>query len=139
MHRDRRDRQRVDRIVPGHRYLRPGYTWTAAWGAPVGGTLASLIANLGRTIPVKVQIFSNGVEQTTGDASLRVTACVGTSGLVMPLRWGSGRWEGHLDTSALSGGCYVVTAVIDGHDAGSFTLDLRGAEPTKTPAKGSTK
>jgi hypothetical protein len=46
------------------------------------------------------------------------------------MTWGGGRWNGSLDTSSLGGpGCYVATASLDGHAAGSFRIDLRGADP----------
>jgi hypothetical protein len=50
----------------------------------------------------------------------------------------SGRWNAKLDTSRLDGpGCYLVTASLDGHVAGSVRLDLRGdtGTSTKGPAK----
>lgn len=114
----------------------PGIEWTVRWGEPVGGSPAMLVGNQGRTVPVKVEILANGVELTSGTASIRVDACGGDTILTVPLAWGSGRWSVSIDTSALRPGCYVVTAVHDGDDAGSFALELRGAETTAGPAKG---
>ncbi|HET9522284.1 MAG TPA: HYR domain-containing protein [Candidatus Limnocylindrales bacterium] len=112
----------------------PGIEWSVAWGEPVGGSPATLVGNQGRTVPVKVEIFANGTELTSGDAAIRVDACGGGTAATEPLAWGSGRWSANLDTTALAPGCYLVTAVYDGSDAGSFALELRGAELTKSPA-----
>ncbi len=60
--------------------------------------------------------------------------CGGDTALVVPLAWGSGRWNAHLDMSLLGAGCYNVMATLGGNDAGSFALDVRGPEPAKTPA-----
>lgn len=102
--------------------------WSATWGEPVAKDGAALVANRGRTIPVKVEIFADGVEQTGGGAWLDVATCGGTATLQTPLTWDGGRWTIHLDTGRLGGpGCYVATATIDGHAAGAFRLDLRGS------------
>lgn len=111
----------------------PGIEWTVAWGEPVGGSPAMLVGNQGRNVPVKVEIIANGTEVTSGAAAIRVDTCGGDTATTVPLAWGSGRWSANLDTSALRPGCYVVTAVHDGSDAGSFALELRGAESTKSP------
>lgn len=106
-------------------------TWSVVWGEPVGGTPPSLVANRGRTIPVKVEIFSDGIEHQDGRAAIRVDACGGGTALRLPLAWGSGRWSVNFDTTPLAPGCYRVTARHEGHDAGSFALDLRGSEAAK--------
>jgi hypothetical protein len=116
----------------------PGVVWSAVWSEPVGSG-AVLATNQSRTVPVKVQIFANGVEQTSGRAVLRVDACGGGFSTTTPLTWGGGRWSGHLDTSTLPAGCFTATAVLDGHDAGSFRLDVRGAESLSAPAKAKAK
>jgi hypothetical protein len=102
-------------------------SYSVVWGEPVGGSPSALVANQGRTIPIKVEIFVNGVAQTAGPAAVNVAPCGGGDALVVPLVSGSGRWDGHLDTASLRPGCYVATVALDGHDAGSFSLDLRGA------------
>ena len=107
--------------------------YSATWGEPVGGSPAALVANQGRTIPLKVAISANGVDQTAGTAVVRVVSCGGGDPLAVPLAWSSGRWNGHLDTTPLRPGCYVATAAIDGNDAGSFSLDLHGAETAAKP------
>lgn len=109
--------------------------WSVVWGEPVGGTPAALVANQGRTVPVKVEIFADGVALGSGNAAIRVDRCGGGNALTAALVWGNGRWNVNLDTSPLGPGCYVVTATHDGHDAGSFRLDLRGAEAAKAQAK----
>lgn len=116
----------------------PPVTAAAAWHEPLadgGGTFA---ANRGRTVPVKVSLSVNGVNRTSGDAALRLTPCAGDAGVVGPLvmTYGGGRWNVSLDTSDLAGACYTVTASIDGIDAGSFQLELRGAEALKAKAPG---
>ncbi len=112
--------------------------WSAVWGAPIDGTPPALVANTSRTVPIKVRLFANGVEQTSGSASLRVVACGGDTALVVPLARGSGRWNAHLDMSLLQPGCHVVIASLDGNDAGSFALDVRGPDAARTPATVST-
>ena len=79
----------------------------------------------------------DGAEVKTGSASLTVTPCGGGTGLELPLTTGGGRWNASLDTSLLVGSCHTVTAWVQGLEAGSFRLELRGAEPakaSKTPA-----
>ena len=109
---------------------------SAVWLEPVGGG-ATFEANRGRTIPIKVRLFVDGVERTSGDAALRLTPCGGGPGIVLPLEWGSARWDHSVDTSMLAGSCYQVGATLDGLTAGSFTLELRGSEPAKATLKAS--
>jgi len=108
---------------------------SAIWLEPVGGGGATYEANRGRTIPIKVRLFVDGVERTSGDAALRFTPCGGATAIDVPLEWGGGRWNHSLDTSTLSASCYQVGATIDGLTAGSFTLELRGAEAARTAPK----
>jgi hypothetical protein len=110
---------------------------SAAWGEPVAGDSDTFVANRGRTIPVKVQLFVNGNERTSGDASLSLTPCGGGSPeLILALDYGGGRWNASVDTTTLASGCYAVVASIDGLDAGGFRLELRGVESVKgKPAK----
>ncbi len=106
-------------------YVRPT-AWSATWGEPVGSDGALFVANRGRTVPVKVELFADGVERSAGEAWLDVAACGGAVALRVPLDWDGARWTGHLDTGPLTGACQVVTASIDGHVAGSFRMELRG-------------
>jgi len=109
----------------------PPVVWTAVWGEPVATSGGTFVANPGRTVPVKVDLFADGVEQTSGAGMLVVTTCAGAAAVSVPLTWDGGRWTGHLDTSSLAGpGCYQATAGLDGHAAGSFHLDLKGADAT---------
>ena len=106
----------------------PPVTWSATWGEPISSPDATFMANAGRTIPIKVEMFANGVEKSRGQAALSIVGCAGGETLAMPLSWDGGRWTGHIDTGMLGGGCYRVTASLDANDAGSFRLDLRGAD-----------
>jgi hypothetical protein len=101
--------------------------YTVQWGEPI--TDGTLTANQGRAIPLKLRLFVDGVERTSGNAFLSVVPCDGGTPLVVPLTFNGGRWNGKLDTSSLDPGCYVATAIVDGNAAGSFTIDLRGADP----------
>lgn len=117
-------------VVVGHV---PAQAATAAWLEPVGGG-GTFVANRGRNLPVKVVLTVDGTTRTSGDASLTVTPCGGGDARSLPLTWSGGRWNAALDTTPLAGTCHVVTASIDGLSAGSFVLELRGAETMK--AKG---
>jgi hypothetical protein len=114
----------------------PAHSATAAWGEPVAGSGLTFSANRGRTIPVKVTLAVDGVARTSGDASLRLSPCgSSTVETSQALSYSGGRWNASLDTSRLGGSCYQVTARIDGLDAGSFRLELRGAEATSAKPK----
>jgi hypothetical protein len=110
----------------------PGPDYDVEWGEPIsGGTLS---ANQSRTVPLKIRLAIDGVEKTTGTAALSVTRCGDTALLLtVPLAFNGGRWQAHLDTTTLPLGCYTATLLIDGNAAGSFTLDLRGADPASAP------
>jgi hypothetical protein len=113
-------------------YADPTAEYTVVWGEPISG--GTLTANPGRTIPLKLSLFVDGAERTSGDAVLSITTCGGGDVLAtVPLSFSGGRWMGHIDTTGFNPGCYIVTLVIDGHPAGSFTLDLRGADPASSP------
>jgi hypothetical protein len=110
----------------------------AIWLEPVGEGQDAFEANHSRTIPVKVRLFVDGVERSSGLALLTLTPCGGgTTALVLPLEWGGGRWNAALDTSTLPGDCYIVAASIDGVVAGSFRLELHG-DPAPTRSKSTT-
>jgi hypothetical protein len=112
----------------------PAVAWSVVWWEPVGASPPSLAANQGRMVPLKLQILANRVEQRSGDGAIRVAACGSSEAMTMALTWSSGRWNGRLDTSSLRPGCYTVIASLDGHDAGSFALDVRGTETATKPA-----
>jgi hypothetical protein len=116
------------------RYAAP-HVASAIWLEPVGDGQDAFVANHSRTIPVKVRLFVNGVERSSGQAQLTLTPCDGgAAALELPLEWGGGRWNASLDTSMLPGNCYTVAASIDGLVAGSLRLELRG-DPATTRAK----
>jgi HYR domain len=98
----------------------------ANWLEPVtGGQVFE--ANHSRTIPVKVRLYVDGVERSSGQALLTLTPCGGGDvALELPLDWSGSRWNASLDTSMLPGACYTVSASIDGLSAGAFKLELRG-------------
>ena len=111
---------------------------SATWGEPVGAGTGLFVANRGRNLPVKVTLVVDGQERATGSAALRVEPCAGGVGLDLALTYGGGRWNAALDTARLAGDCHRVSAWIDGLEAGSFTLELRGSDPaaSKAPTKG---
>ena len=108
------------------RFVAPD-TASAIWLEPVGGGQDAFEANHSRTIPVKVRLFVDGVERSSGQALLTLTPCGGgPAALELPMTWNGARWNAALDTSMLPGPCYTVSASIDGLVAGSFRLELRG-------------
>lgn len=116
----------------------PPVVATASWHEPLAAAGGTFVANRGRTVPVKVSLSVDGRTRTSGDVSLRLAPCAGTVGAVGPLTmtYGGGRWNVSLDTSTLAGACHVGTVSIDGVDAGSFRLELRGADAAKAKATG---
>lgn len=109
---------------------------SGTWAEPVGEGTDVFVANLGRTIPLKVTLTVDGLTRVTGDATVTVTPCGGGTAVVLTLTYGGGRWDAALDTSDLTGSCHVVTASIDGLDATSFRLDLHGAEAVGESGRG---
>lgn len=108
---------------------------SAIWLEPVGDGQDAFVANHSRTIPVKVRLFVDGAERSDGLALLTAATCGGSApALELPMTLSGGRWNASLDTSMLPGACYAVNASIDGLAAGSFRLELRGAEPA-TPSR----
>ncbi len=107
---------------------------SATWLEPVGSA-AVLEANRGRNVPIKVQLFVDGVERRAGDASLTIGPCGAGDASVIELGYSGGRWNASLDTARLTGVCYTVGVSIDGLAAGAFTLELRGTEAATTGAK----
>jgi HYR domain-containing protein len=109
----------------------PTVAWTALWGEPLATDGSAFVANAGRTVPVKVRLFADGVERTHGSAILTVATCAGSPAGSLTMTWSGGRWNGSVDTGSLGGpGCYRVSAQLDGNLAGSFQFTLRGSEPT---------
>ncbi len=118
-------------------YVQP-VLWSVTWGEPVATTGSTFIANTSRTVPVKVRILADGIEQTHGAANLTIKSCAGLPVGSIALTYGGGRWNAGLDTSTLGGpGCYSASASLDGNRAGSFRIDLRG--PDLSAASGGPK
>ena len=126
LHREGRERQSIVQLVRRGRHVRAADRLDGDLGEPVGSDGGVFVANRGRTVPVKVELFADGVERSSGEAWLDVGACGGAAALRVPLDWDGARWTGHLDTARLAGACQVVTASLDGHVAGSFRMELRG-------------
>ena len=126
-----------ERFIVTVTYAAP-HTASATWGEPVAGNGTTFVANRGRNIPIKVELFLDGVPLTSGAPELIVSPCATGSGVRLALVPGNGRWNVGLDTSMLDGSCYTVTATIDGLEAGSFHLDLRGTEPAKANSHATT-
>jgi large repetitive protein len=108
--------------------------YDAGWESPIGGNPAFLDTNGTRTVPVKLRLYRNGAEVTSGSAFLRLTPCAVSGPTIdLGLTWNGSRWTGKIDTSTLSGTCYNVVAMAGDVAAGSFRLDVTGGSPTKSP------
>jgi hypothetical protein len=111
----------------------------ARWESPIGGDPAWLVANHGRTVPVKLAMLVSGTEWSGGTVDLVVTACGGGDTLASAaMSWqpDSSRWMGHLDTARLPGpGCYTGMASPNGSDGPTFRLDLRQAAEQSAPGR----
>jgi hypothetical protein len=108
--------------------------YTAGWESPISGDPAFLDTNGTRTVPVKLRLYRNGVEVTSGSAFLRLMPCAVSGPTIdLDLTWNGSRWTGKIDTSTLSGTCYNVMAMAGDFAAGSFRLDVTGGSPTKSP------
>jgi hypothetical protein len=106
----------------------------ARFDEPIGPT-KEIDVNLGRVVPVKVQLWRNGVEvaQPTAGALLQITECDSASTVrTYDLAWqpSARRWTARLDTSGLSDGCYHGSILVDGQPAGSFKLVVTGSSPS---------
>ncbi|MCI0344268.1 MAG: HYR domain-containing protein [Chloroflexi bacterium] len=106
---------------------------TVLWEEPVGngGTFAT---RGGRSIPVKVRAWLDGVEVVEGSPGLVLTTCGGEAvegGATMAYQLDPARWMGHLDTAGLAPGCYRVSLTAGGVSFGSFELDVGSATATR--------
>jgi hypothetical protein len=113
--------------------------WNAIWDEPVGAGLRLSVSS-GRTIPIKVRVFVDGHEVTSGSARLATSWCGGgTAEPSIALEWraGSGRWYASDDASGLSAGCYEVAVKVGAATAGSFELDVVGSSASAAKANSS--
>ena len=109
--------------------------YAAAFDAPIGPSDV-VDANGSRSVPVKVRLWKDGVEQSAGRAALSIAPCDGGPVVAGPvLAWQSGRWTGKLDTAGLAG-CRQVSVTLDGAAAGFFLLRQSSAT---SPAGASTR
>ena len=107
----------------------------ALFDAPIGPSNV-VNANGSRTLPVKVRLLTNGVEQTTGRVALSIATCGGGAAAVGPsLTFDGARWTGKLATTGL-GGCQQVSVLLDGVAAGSFQINQPVLAARPTTAKG---
>ena len=90
-----------------------------------------------RTIPIKVQLFRDGLEVVDGEAWVWVAPCGGSAVRVAQLERQTGRWMGHLDTGAPAG-CREVTIRAGGVTYGGFELRVDAAA-TAAASKPKTK
>ncbi len=110
----------------------------AEFGQPAGS--GELSGRVGRTIPVKVHLMAGDVVVDTGSLVLDVSRCEGGDPVTtvdMEWRADSGRWFGLLRTAGLAAGCYRMSAMHDGWDAGSVEFhlfDQGSSSTTSTPA-----
>ncbi|TAK02704.1 MAG: HYR domain-containing protein [Chloroflexota bacterium] len=113
------------------------------WGDPVGAA-AELRVSLGRSIPLKVRAWLDGLPQA-GPAAFEVWSCTARStGSLQTAAAGwnadAARWMAVLDTSGLAAGCHTVALVRDGTSLGSFVLEI--VDPPAagaTPGRGSSR
>jgi len=119
--------------------------YSASFKAPIDGPSVLNVAKAGRVIPVKVEVFKNGVENTLGPVTILVNkldsctsntedtletyAAAGSSNQGNLFRWdaASGFWIYNLDTSAqgmTAGNCYRGNVYLDGTLAGYFLIKL---------------
>ena len=113
--------------------------WTAAWEQPIGA--GGFSANAGRTVPIKLRLFLDGTEVTSGTPILQLSRCDGSGAPVeTALEWGNGngRWNGHVDTGRLGAtGCHRIAIVVDGVQVASVDMNVVGSlAAAKNPTRG---
>jgi hypothetical protein len=106
-----------------------------AWDSPLSASTPAIVANLGRTIPLKASLTVDGAAWTPSSGAapgLRLARLDGCSAgaAVLETRdlgamsWDSGRWTRNLDTSPLSRGCWRASLVVGGAGVGGAVLSL---------------
>lgn len=109
---------------------------TGTWGRPLdSGKVPALVGQLGRTIPLKLDVTSGDTVQGPGaiDApglllDLQATCSAGAPVLDSraggTFEWSNGAWQLNLRTDDLSTGCWRLTATLDGAPLASATVLL---------------
>jgi len=96
-----------------------------SWGRPLAEALPALVGRVGRTVPLKLDVTADGVEQGPAAidaptlsvaplASCTVDAAAGTARDSGTFGWGDGTWQLNLKTGDLGGGCWRLAAQVDG-------------------------
>jgi len=119
--------------------------YSASFKAPIDGPSVLNVAKAGRVIPVKVEVFKNGVENKSGPVTILVNkldscasntedaletyAAAGSSNQGNLFRWEatSDLWIYNLDTSApgmTAGSCYRGNVYLGSNLAGYFLIKL---------------
>lgn len=119
----------------------------AVWVGPLANA-SPLVANLARTVPVRVALFADGTAVTPADDAAprlevaRLDACGGTAGTTvatLDLRWDDGHWGAQLATRGLGAGCWRLTAIDESGAYGSTDLLVVDGGPGQAkaaPARG---
>lgn len=106
-----------------------------AWDSPLVASTPAIVANLGRTIPLKASLTVEGAAWTPSSGAapgLRLARLNGCSAGAAALEtrdlgamiWDSGRWTRNLDTSGMSAGCWRVSLVVGSTGVGDAVLSL---------------
>lgn len=107
------------------------------WGRPLDDALPALVGRAGRTVPLRLDVTADGVEQgpvaidpptltisalaaCTTDAAARSARSAGT------FAWGSGTWQLNLQTGDLGHGCWRLDARVGGTTFATAVIRLEG-------------
>jgi hypothetical protein len=107
---------------------------SATWQRPLGESFPALVANAGRTVPLKLDVRADGTGVGPADISTpallveRLDGCAADAPVIGSagggsFTWADGAWHRNLDTSGF-GGCIRVTAVVDGDGLASAVIQI---------------